>query len=237
MLFIWAFSLYCNLPPSYLLLTLTQSGFGVHTLQAPVCREMLLWVQRLWIPVLFSVGARALHSIQCKPSRQINVFVLALKHLAAFGFSGQFDDLHRSDLVQYSFQRNPVGSENPSDVFRFLVEERTQCCQSRKVRYTERVDYIMQLPVAMEAATNKGKGQNCSVWPRDVPQCAQRPPSVLDLLCPGQRNSLWKLLRYKKGTKYTNEYLLKTHTHKKIPDQNSQKLKSAFCSLAADYKI
>lgn len=50
-----------------------------------------------------------------------------------------------------------MGSENPSDVFRFLVEERTQCCQSRKVRYTERVDYIMQLPVAMEAATNKGK--------------------------------------------------------------------------------
>ncbi|XP_074403490.1 ubiquitin carboxyl-terminal hydrolase 13 [Zonotrichia albicollis] len=59
--------------------------------------------------------------------------------------------LHLINLVE----RNPVGSENPSDVFRFLVEERTQCCQSRKVRYTHRVDYIMQLPVAMEAATNK----------------------------------------------------------------------------------
>ncbi|NXB56974.1 UBP13 hydrolase, partial [Struthidea cinerea] len=59
--------------------------------------------------------------------------------------------LHLINLVE----RNPVGSENPSDVFRFLVEERTQCCQSRKVRYTERVDYIMQLPVALEAATNK----------------------------------------------------------------------------------
>ncbi|XP_005146978.1 ubiquitin carboxyl-terminal hydrolase 13 [Melopsittacus undulatus] len=59
--------------------------------------------------------------------------------------------LHLINLVE----RNPVGSENPSDVFRFLVEERTQCCQSRKVRYTERVDYIMQLPVAMEAAANK----------------------------------------------------------------------------------
>jgi len=43
------------------------------------------------------------------------------------------------------------------------VEERTQCCQSRKVRYTERVDYIMQLPVAMEAATNKGKETNWSI--------------------------------------------------------------------------
>ncbi|KQK81623.1 ubiquitin carboxyl-terminal hydrolase 13 [Amazona aestiva] len=59
--------------------------------------------------------------------------------------------LHLINLVE----RNPVGSENPSDVFRFLVEECTRCCQSRKVRYTERVDYIMQLPVAMEAATNK----------------------------------------------------------------------------------
>ncbi|NXI07990.1 UBP13 hydrolase, partial [Irena cyanogastra] len=59
--------------------------------------------------------------------------------------------LHLINLVE----RNPVGSENPSDVFRFLVEERTQCCQSGKVRYTDRVDYIMQLPVAMEAATNK----------------------------------------------------------------------------------
>uniref|UniRef100_A0A8C5QZ04 Ubiquitin carboxyl-terminal hydrolase n=1 Tax=Leptobrachium leishanense TaxID=445787 RepID=A0A8C5QZ04_9ANUR len=59
--------------------------------------------------------------------------------------------LHLINLVE----RNSIGSENPSDVFRFLVEERTQCCQSRKVRYTERVGYLMQLPVAMEAATNK----------------------------------------------------------------------------------
>ncbi|CAI5775931.1 ubiquitin carboxyl-terminal hydrolase 13 isoform X1 [Podarcis lilfordi] len=59
--------------------------------------------------------------------------------------------LHLIHLIE----RNPIGSENPTDVFRFLVEERTQCCQSRKVRYTERVDYLMQLPVAMEAAVNK----------------------------------------------------------------------------------
>lgn len=59
--------------------------------------------------------------------------------------------LHLLNLVE----RNHIGSENPSDVFRFLVEERTQCCQTRKVRYTERVDYLMQLPVAMEAAANK----------------------------------------------------------------------------------
>lgn len=64
-----------------------------------------------------------------------------------------------------NLQRNRIGSENPSDVFRFLVEERIQCCQTRKVRYMERVDYLMQLPVAMEAATNKGKGSKVGHLP------------------------------------------------------------------------
>lgn len=53
-------------------------------------------------------------------------------------------------------QRNSAGSENPSDVFRFLVEERIQCCQTRRVRYTQRVDYCIQLPAPIEAATNRG---------------------------------------------------------------------------------
>lgn len=56
-----------------------------------------------------------------------------------------------------------MGSENPSDVFRFLVEERVQCCQSRRVRYTQRVDYLMQLPVPIEAASNRGK-RNHDSW-------------------------------------------------------------------------
>ena len=57
-------------------------------------------------------------------------------------------------------QRNSGGSENPSDVFRFLTEERVQCCQTRRVRYNQRVDYVMQLPVPIEAATNRGKGRS-----------------------------------------------------------------------------
>uniref|UniRef100_A0A8C1KCY4 Ubiquitin carboxyl-terminal hydrolase n=1 Tax=Cyprinus carpio TaxID=7962 RepID=A0A8C1KCY4_CYPCA len=59
--------------------------------------------------------------------------------------------LHLINLVE----RNSSGSENPSDVFRFLVEERVQCCQTQKVRYTQRVDYLMQLPVPLEAASNR----------------------------------------------------------------------------------
>ncbi|NWY52400.1 UBP13 hydrolase, partial [Chionis minor] len=82
--------------------------------------------------------------------------------------------LHLINLVE----RNPVGSENPSDVFRFLVEERTQCCQSRKVRYTERVDYIMQLPVAMEAATNKDELIAYELKRREA-EAARRPPPEL----------------------------------------------------------
>uniref|UniRef100_A0A5F9DA58 Ubiquitin carboxyl-terminal hydrolase n=1 Tax=Oryctolagus cuniculus TaxID=9986 RepID=A0A5F9DA58_RABIT len=72
--------------------------------------------------------------------------------------------LHLVNLVE----RNRIGSENPSDVFRFLVEERIQCCQTRKVRYTERVDYLMQLPVAMEAATNKDRLMNQLIDPSDI---------------------------------------------------------------------
>ncbi|KAM7160862.1 ubiquitin carboxyl-terminal hydrolase 13 [Macrochelys suwanniensis] len=82
--------------------------------------------------------------------------------------------LHLINLVE----RNRIGSENPSDVFRFLVEERTQCCQSRKVRYTERVDYLMQLPVAMEAATNRDELIAYELKRREA-EAARRPPPEL----------------------------------------------------------
>ncbi|XP_048362758.1 ubiquitin carboxyl-terminal hydrolase 13 isoform X2 [Sphaerodactylus townsendi] len=82
--------------------------------------------------------------------------------------------LHLINLIE----RNRIGSENPSDVFRFLVEERTQCCQSRKVRYTERVDYIMQLPVAMEAAINKDELIAYELKRREA-ETARRPPPEL----------------------------------------------------------
>uniref|UniRef100_A0A4W3GQM9 Ubiquitin carboxyl-terminal hydrolase n=2 Tax=Callorhinchus milii TaxID=7868 RepID=A0A4W3GQM9_CALMI len=59
--------------------------------------------------------------------------------------------MHLVNLIE----RNRNGSDDPSDVFRFMVEERVQCCQSRKVKYTQRVDYLMQLPIVLQAATNK----------------------------------------------------------------------------------
>ncbi|XP_043558174.1 ubiquitin carboxyl-terminal hydrolase 13 isoform X1 [Chiloscyllium plagiosum] len=59
--------------------------------------------------------------------------------------------LHLINLIN----RNNNGSDDPSEVFRFMVEDRVQCCQSRKVKYKQRVDYIMQLPIVIEAASNK----------------------------------------------------------------------------------
>ncbi|XP_074015224.1 ubiquitin carboxyl-terminal hydrolase 5 isoform X5 [Numenius arquata] len=59
--------------------------------------------------------------------------------------------LHFINMVE----RNCRSSENPNEVFRFLVEEKLKCLATEKVKYTQRVDYIMQLPVPMDAALNK----------------------------------------------------------------------------------
>ncbi|XP_075699067.1 ubiquitin carboxyl-terminal hydrolase 5 isoform X2 [Rhinoderma darwinii] len=59
--------------------------------------------------------------------------------------------LHFINMVE----RNCRSSSNPNEVFRFLVEEKIKCLVSQKVKYTQRVEYILQLPVPMEAALNK----------------------------------------------------------------------------------
>ncbi|KAM3613905.1 uncharacterized protein V6R79_006797 [Siganus canaliculatus] len=58
--------------------------------------------------------------------------------------------LHFINMVE----RNCRSGTNPSEAFRFLVEERIVCQQSQKAKYTQRVDYIVQLPVPMDQATN-----------------------------------------------------------------------------------
>ncbi|XP_028280205.1 ubiquitin carboxyl-terminal hydrolase 5-like isoform X2 [Parambassis ranga] len=58
--------------------------------------------------------------------------------------------LHVINMVE----RNCRSGPNPSEAFRFLVEERIVCQQSQKAKYTQRVDYIVQLPVPMDQATN-----------------------------------------------------------------------------------
>lgn len=80
--------------------------------------------------------------------------------------------LHLINLVE----RNSVGSENPSDVFRFLVEERVQCCQTRKVRYTQRVDYLIQLPAPIEAASNREELLAYEAKRREAEEALRSPP-------------------------------------------------------------
>lgn len=117
-------------------------------------------------------------------------------HQSTAGCSGVFIALHKhgGGKVTVSFclsrfssaclsccfffhpQRNCRSGSNPSEAFRFLVEERIVCQQSQKAKYTQRVDYIVQLPVPMDQATNTGEGLtgdnethgssslHCSLW-------------------------------------------------------------------------
>ncbi|XP_039619727.1 ubiquitin carboxyl-terminal hydrolase 5 isoform X1 [Polypterus senegalus] len=59
--------------------------------------------------------------------------------------------LHFINMVE----RHCRSSDNPSAAFRFLIEERIRCLSSEKVKYSQRVDYIMALPVPLDQATNK----------------------------------------------------------------------------------
>ncbi|XP_013417871.1 ubiquitin carboxyl-terminal hydrolase 5 [Lingula anatina] len=52
-------------------------------------------------------------------------------------------------------ERNSRNSSNPCDCFRFEVEERIKCIQSQKVKYTKRADYILALPIPLDALVNK----------------------------------------------------------------------------------
>lgn len=59
--------------------------------------------------------------------------------------------LHLINLIE----RNTGGQVNPTGSMKFQVEERVECMQSRKVKYTNRCDYCLALPVPVEAAINK----------------------------------------------------------------------------------
>ncbi|KAL4716665.1 hypothetical protein ACJJTC_004784 [Scirpophaga incertulas] len=58
--------------------------------------------------------------------------------------------LHLLTLIE----RNSRNKPNPSDCLKFTVEERIQCTESNGVRYTQRTEHHLPLPVAIEAATN-----------------------------------------------------------------------------------
>jgi ubiquitin carboxyl-terminal hydrolase 5/13 len=52
-------------------------------------------------------------------------------------------------------QRNSRHQSNPSECFKFKVEDRFECLQSHKVKYTYRTEYCLPLPIPLNTATNK----------------------------------------------------------------------------------
>lgn len=52
-------------------------------------------------------------------------------------------------------QRHSRRQMNPTDCFKFQVEERYQCSRSNKVKYTYRTEYLLPLPIPIETAVNK----------------------------------------------------------------------------------
>lgn len=54
-------------------------------------------------------------------------------------------------------ERNSRNEVNPVDCLKFEVEERIQCTESGKVRYTNRTDSLLALPVPLHCAINKAE--------------------------------------------------------------------------------
>ncbi|XP_062848799.1 ubiquitin carboxyl-terminal hydrolase 5 isoform X1 [Trichomycterus rosablanca] len=82
--------------------------------------------------------------------------------------------LHFVNMVE----RNCRSGSNPSEAFRFLVEERIVCQQSQKAKYTQRVDYIVQLPVPMDQATNTEELQEAERLREEAEASGTTPPAA-----------------------------------------------------------
>ncbi|TSR75256.1 Ubiquitin carboxyl-terminal hydrolase 5 [Bagarius yarrelli] len=82
--------------------------------------------------------------------------------------------LHFINMVE----RNCRSGPNPSEAFRFLVEERIVCQQSHKAKYTQRVDYLVQLPVPMDQATNTDELQEAERLREEAETTGNPPPAA-----------------------------------------------------------
>lgn len=57
------------------------------------------------------------------------------------------------DLIEKSYKRNKV-LPNLNEIFKFKIEDRTQCLASNKVNYLDRSEYVLSLPIPLEKASN-----------------------------------------------------------------------------------
>ncbi|XP_070502099.1 ubiquitin carboxyl-terminal hydrolase 5 [Chironomus tepperi] len=51
-------------------------------------------------------------------------------------------------------ERNSHGQSNPTDSFKFQIEDRVECLSSNKVKYSYRDEFLLPLPIPLESATN-----------------------------------------------------------------------------------
>lgn len=56
-------------------------------------------------------------------------------------------------------ERNSRGKLDPTNSFKFKLEERVQCSTSKKVKYSYRSDWLLPLNIPLEAAVNKEEVQ------------------------------------------------------------------------------
>jgi ubiquitin carboxyl-terminal hydrolase 5/13 len=71
-------------------------------------------------------------------------------------------------------QRASRSQLNPSDCFKFKVEDRFECSQSRKVKYTYRTEYCLPLPIPMSAATNQDEVDAYEAKKKQAEEAGQR---------------------------------------------------------------
>lgn len=57
---------------------------------------------------------------------------------------------------------------SPSNSFKFLTEERIECVQSKMVRYSTKPEFIMALPIPIQAALNKDEFEKYEARKRDA---------------------------------------------------------------------
>ncbi len=80
-------------------------------------------------------------------------------------------------LEQVERTRASIAAEDPSQCFKFYVEERIMCSSSRKVKYTRRTDNVLSLSIPLHAAINTGEHHLCGTlgcgtflnWKNDFP--------------------------------------------------------------------
>lgn len=94
-----------------------------------------------------------------KDADQEGIAPVMFKNL--IGRNSDFATKRQQDAQEYflhlvnTLERHCRNFRNPSDCFKFRVEERYECTESKKVQYKYRAEYSLPLPIPLEAAVNK----------------------------------------------------------------------------------